>query len=804
MLAHKISVTVSPVFFRETSSRTNNVLANGERMTKDTKSPSEKREQLALLSDEVKQFHPFLHALLPKLPRMTKVDYTHGCHEKGADFVCTRTDDTLLAPEYIGVIAKTGKITKSLTDIYDQVDDCAQTRYTAGGKSQIQLDEIWVVTNESISNNAQEKIHTRFAVTKIKFFQHQDLARLVDEHLSHFWETEDVPIGEYLIQLRQDVEREEASKSLLPKHCKRFHVPLVLSPSELTYGRKKKRHSKATLEELITRQRITVVEGGAGSGKSHAVRSLVLEFANPSHYAKTRIVPMYATYAELYRSSDLDVAKFLDGPEFDTIRHELDSGATPVLFVDGFDELILEDRDVVAELRQLVKSVAAHDSLKLVLTTRPVNIVDFEEILPDRTPSYEIDPLSLGQIIEFFRHICKEASISERLLADIKDSDLFKQLPRNPISAILLAQIVNDNAEDLPSNITDVYTRFTQLMLGLWDIDKGLQSQKEYEATTSIIANIAAYCVENDLPALGDGEALGFFEDYLKRRNFDIVPQALYERTVSRSGILQRDDKRGNVAFKHRSFAEYFYALGKFRNSDPTFIDHRIYSVAWRTIYFFYVGLHKDCEDLLRRLLAISPASSSERFWRFVNMADYMLAAYATPYEVVETSLPLLINEARDLYWGIVHQEFDSPLDDLPEIIVLNFFEAVTNSAYGYRFFMRAADSAVVHILADNSQDRDKKAYALFFLSTLYRALGKENPFDGLLDEYDRDIPLPVQIGILYDSQQLKHQSTLLKRNEKRVKHEMKKNPQLRSYAKRLHEIPVGKQSRTTASTTTN
>ncbi len=601
------------------------------------------------------------------------------------------------------------------------------------------------------------------------------------------------------------VEHEEATKSLIPKHCDRFHVGLSLAPVEMTYRRKhKKKRSKATLNELIVRQRITVVEGTAGSGKSHIVRSLVLELCKPSQYKKTRLLPIYTTYTEIYRTCGLDVQEYLKRSEFDDIRHELDAGATPVLFVDGFDELILEDRDVDKEIRQIVDGVSGHTTLKLVLTTRPLNVVDYEDILPEKTPAYEIEPLTVGQVLEFFKHICKQATLSERLLTDIKDSDLFKQLPRNPISAILLAQIVNDNSEDLPSNITDVYTRFTQLMLGLWDVDKGLQSQKEYEAAKSIITDIAEYFVEHDLPYLGSDEARGFFENYLERRNFTIDPYDLYRRTVTRSGILQLDDTRGTVAFKHRTFAEYFYASGKFRSPDPNFIDHRIYSVTWRSVYFFYVGLHKDCEPLLRQMLAVEARSPSEQFWRYVNMADYMLAAYATPYEVVEDSLPKLIGEARDLYWGIVHNEFESPLKELPEIFVLNFFEAVTNSAYAYRFFLLAADNAVVALLADESIDRERQAYALFFLSTLYRALGKENPFDGLLKEFDRDLPLAVQFGIHYESDHVQHHSTLLKRNEKQLKHKMKKNPSLTRYAKRLHEVPVGKGSRTIASTTTD
>ena len=765
----------------------------------------DKKDQLvSRIADEVHDFHPLLQALLPKLVRVTRVDYTHGPNEKGADFVITRMDDTLESPEYVGVIAKIGKITQSLTTICDQIDDCAQKRYAFNGKQRIQLDEVWFVTNESISHNAQEKIHERFKTTKIKFLQHSDLIRLIDKHLAHFWTSIEVPIGEYLAQLKSRVEQEEMTRSLLPKHCKRFYVELRLSPIQLELKRDKRPARKScTLSELIDSQTCTVVEGGPGSGKSHAIRTAILELATPENYVKNRVLPAFVSYSDLYRDHKLDVDSLLDSPPYEAVKKEVLAGATLVLFVDSFDELMLEGRDLAKELKSLTESVTRSPSRRLVLATRPVPVIDYEKILPHKAPAYEIEPLSLRQVLEFLKHICKDSTISARLFEDLKSSDLFKQLPHNPISAILLAQIVNDNSQDLPSNITDVYTRFSELMLGRWDADKGLQSHQFYEAATNVLMQIARYTVEHDLTEIGEAEARGFFEDYLRRRNIDIDPAQLYERTVTRSGIIQENDLRRTVCFKHRTFAEYFYALHKYRHLDKRFIDDRIYSIAWRTVYFFFVGLNKDCEDVLQEMMAIKPRNPDEQFWRYVNMPEYLLAGYATPYEVVEHALPVLINEARDLYFKIANHEIESPLDELPEVFVLNFFEAVTRSCYGYRFFLRAMDATVLALLADPSETRERKAYAMFFLSTLYRALEKDNPYDGLLTEFDRDIPFPIQLGVFYDSKHVKHHSAILNRNGKRVRHEMKKNPALRSYAKRLHELPVGKKSRTIASSST-
>ena len=172
-------------------------------------------------------------------------------------------------------------------------------------------------------------------------------------------------------------------------------------------------------------------------------------------------------------------------------------------------------------------------------------------------------------------------------------------------------------------------------------------------------------------------------------------------------------------------------------------------------------------------------------------MGDYLLAAYTTPYSVIEKIIQIMIKEEQELYRDITENRIDTPLKELPEIMVLEFFQAVTCSCYAFKFFEKAMDSAVLHILSDNNIDNEDKAYSLFFLSCLYRALGKDNPFDGLIGKLDEDLPFAIKLGIYYESMNVKHHSTLLKRNLKKLRHQMKKNPALSQYYNRLHKLPI-------------
>src|ERR1700744_5097966 len=107
-------------------------------------SDADKRTRIQALSDEVKEFHPLLQTLLPKMPRVQDVEYTHGNTELGADFLVTRTDDTFATPEYIGVVAKLGKMDQeSISEIERQIDECFIPKRFGSGKFTGQITEVW-------------------------------------------------------------------------------------------------------------------------------------------------------------------------------------------------------------------------------------------------------------------------------------------------------------------------------------------------------------------------------------------------------------------------------------------------------------------------------------------------------------------------------------------------------------------------------------------------------------------------------------------------------------------------------------
>ncbi|WP_157256673.1 hypothetical protein [Methyloversatilis discipulorum] len=157
-----------------------------------------KIEKLKNISDEVGALHPLLRAVFSTDKTITRLEYTHGQSEMGADFILARLDPTLGDENYVGVIAKCGSIKQDHTDIRRQIEECAVERYFDGGKRKIYLNEIWIVCNGAVSHGAERKIHEDYKNRNIKFIDIDRLAALVDQNYPHFWNEIPTNLGLYL------------------------------------------------------------------------------------------------------------------------------------------------------------------------------------------------------------------------------------------------------------------------------------------------------------------------------------------------------------------------------------------------------------------------------------------------------------------------------------------------------------------------------------------------------------------------------------------------------------------------------
>ena len=752
------------------------------------------KDYLKRLEREVEDFHPLLGALLPKLPNVTYVEHTHGPNEMGADFIVHKFDPTLDHTTYVGVVAKLGQIKQADETIGRQISECAVPRTLSGGKTKQPISEVWVVSSGTISNNAKEKIYHNHSATKVHFLDRDKVAGLVDRHIPDFLVNIPARVQAHLTSVVEGVGNAEKNHASLAGLAGIPDLEINvnrLETDENGYARPTKR---ADVIDEIADNRIVWVEAPMGFGKSHLLRKAAKYFADPSNFLERGYFPVRISFRDLLFEYDgvlENAAKKSLGDLFGLIEN----GEYHVLYlVDGVDEVLCEDSSLMSFFDDIFSEINAdlYDS-KLVVASRPLQEGYIETVKNHATSRLSIRPLKLTQILEFIKAACADLDVSNRLTEDIRKSNLFRQLPQSPIAAILLSRIIRENPRDLPSNLTELYAKATELMLGRWDMEKELANQIEYEVAETVCGKIARYMIDNGLLEIAEGEVTEFFDDYLGQRNLDIDSRSLADRVVGRSDIFSVVAVSLKKNFTHRSFAEFLYAKDMYKRREPLEATPKAFELYWLNTYFFLTGLEKDCPEFLKALASIKLEDDIHRWLRIVNLPKYFLAAFATQYRCVEENLSAPFIDAAKLYFEVAEREHESGLAALSKVQLLWLFQYVIRESYSFEFLGKAVDRAIEEVLSAEIS-RQEKVYACFFLATTCMELGRGESLRLVLENFSvSELPVEVRIGIRGESELLDKNelSSVVRKHNKKLRQWMKSNSGVRKAVRDLHRTPI-------------
>lgn len=726
--------------------------------------------KLSSIADEVNDFHPLLTRLFRVHPEISDFEYTHGNRELGADFVLAQPDNSWGGIDYIGVIAKVNNIAQDYSDVARQIEECRVPR-VFHGKDRINITEIWVITTGTISKNAQEKLVDQYRNFKIKFIGRDRLISFIDRYLSIYWSELNLDVGSHLQTLRERNDELDRQFSLVPYRDDAFYieqdVDRIEDDSYRRNGRSRSRRKGVNFREEIRRHEFLLVEGGMGSGKSKFLRHLVSVYATPEVFAVEKLIPVPITFKELLDEFNGNIHAVVDRRVRTGVPGESLEGATFLLLIDAVDEKNIPIEEQLESLTLIHSQVTEAKDIKAVVTSRFLRGMERTHPLSRSLARYEIRPLSVRRVVEFLTRICTRFNLGTRLVEDLKKSPLFRELPRSPIAAIILAQLLQEKQEDLPSNVTELYSKYTELMLGRWDVEKGLQSMKEYEALSTISMHIAQYMVTNEIKSLALDEARAMFDDYLSGRNLGVTTDNLFAKLRARSELIVIDDAQGTFSFKHRTFAEFLLARS-FQEQGGLVIDQRAYQPYWMNTFFFAVGLKRDAPRLLQQLIETQPDTEGGRWVKVINLANYLLAGYATPYKVIEDGVYRAAVEAAEVFLGVVEGKTESPLREVTRMHLLFIVQYLFRQGYSYEFLAKAIDSAALRVATEPGLD-EVRPYALFFLSVARIELKEEGGFDYILEELKGTLPLDVSLAIRHEGANLKDRSKLIRKHDKRV-----------------------------------
>lgn len=751
---------------------------------------NDKLEQIASISNEVQELHPLLQEVFERHDQIARVEYTHGPSEMGADFILIRNHDVLKREEYIGVIAKRGKIHQNLSVLREQIHECLTVpRTLEGGKKKIHLTEVWVVATATITQGAKTKIHAAYKASKVHFVSGRDLAALVEEWAPHYWSDVPIETSSYLTALRTEAREQDERLDIIQVTGKPLYIAqhvdrVMVDPYNHSANSRRKRVKVDPLEELES-HRFMLIEAGMGGGKSKLVRHLTQSIADRHLSSTTPWLPVSTTYKELIDEHAGSLKRCLDAKVPTVVQEQLQDDGRIIFLVDAMDEKEQSQDDMFAFLANIGDELEANYRYRLVLTSRIIGNLEFDKQFATTLTRYEIRRLTMGQLINYLKEVCKRLNLTNRIVDDVRRSPLFARLPKNPLAAVLLAQVLRDNPKDLPATLPELYSKYLELALGRWEIAKGLQSQQEYEVLEVVLTELARYFLENDLPAMSAEEFRHRIARYLDERNLTVDPAVIFSKAVGRSEVVVISHDERTISFKHRSFAEFLEAKRRVREGQvvPSLEAFEMY---WANTYYFVCGEMKDAPELIDGLAALEPVEEQHRWLKPMNMANYVMAAYATPYRVIEEAVHNSIVEAAKLFCDIVDGKQKSFFGKLSRMDLLCLMQVIIRDHYGFEFLGSALEHAAIRVM--DERPTEIAPYCLFLLSVASFDAGRTDAFESLVEEYQGEMPIDVSLGVVHEDGA---RSKIVKRFARKLRKKRKKSARLNRDISLLYDRPI-------------
>ena len=747
------------------------------------------------LKREVEDIHPHLKAFLPQLPGVERVEYTHGPGELGADFILTIKD--IISTNYVGVVVKRGGISqKNIFEVENQIEQCLTVkRPIHGGKHESRLHKVWVIFTGLLSANVKKVIEAK-SRPGVDFIDVDKLAELMYNYKYSFDSNLPSSISVCL-----------KTQSLIAKQSQNQTIGLGIDAVDDIYINQKVvkleypqyrsnkqyrkiKHQSMLIERAVEDNKYLIIYGEPGSGKSKMLCKILSHYATDSVYKKTNAIPLIVSCKDMQDIYDMNIANMIT--DFKS-EHSLPAECSYIVIIDGIDELDLSRDERLKCIEDLRKDAFKGNDVivrRLIFASR-----DYFEDKSIDIPIYKISPLSTNEIIPLIKTHLDHLDSVNRIVQDIRQSDIFHSLQQNPLAVIILISLLKDEKgiHELPANLTELYSKYAECSLGRWDtgVHEG-KKQRRYEASKSILSNIAKYMIDHSMAAMSQKQAEGFFDCYLRERNLGIDPNELFNDVTQRSDLLCLND--GVFRFRHRVIGEFFYAC-KFTEEDIDNHQESVFDIKWVTILYFYVGLQKDCAPLLEKISNIRPRHESGVVLKAMNMSNILLAGYASPYDGIQKALQNTFVETSEYVEDIINGRVDAKIASLSTMHVLIIFRIIMDYKYSRDFFKRAIEESILR-MEDMKISDNVKSTSMFLINMPYKSLGGDNVFESMIQKISQNnIPMHIRLAIKHESDAMENFGHNLKKFVRHMKRSVNKLEIAPLYFKQIKNLPNKKDS---------
>lgn len=553
------------------------------------------------------ELHPHLRRLLVAMEPDSIVEITHGTEEFGKDLVMV--NETKFGRQVDAIVVKTGtiggKTMGKVDEIVSQVEQCfqqpAMLRTVIGP---LPVQEVWIMVAGELTKNGQRRLNASLKDRNVK--PPFDMKWLV-EHFTEYYpqvffegEVIDFLKGKILeLEKRRMLSKYSPalSESWVEPMVASLDSPIAFNEGALVITFEKGRLPFSQLRQFVLPERNRIIlAGDPGTGKSTALAKLALDMLKE---AFNLVIKRKLKEGEKVAVPLLILARDIANIEEheDLLSHYIPSEAIDrfhvnLLLVDGLDEVRADLREKVIEK---VTKFSQDLGCSAILASRKIEIVENPLVTYRK---FELLPFDFGKALELLDKLV----VSDTRLLDVLREGLEKikfQILMTPLSLSLLIEIA-ENYREIPASLTELYDRFTDIALGRFDREKGIEVLFDYEIKKRLLAELAFICfLEEERLEIPKSVFDSFMAQYATRHRMDENRLQVLIHEIERAGLL---DIQETVSFCHRSFLDYFAAYSVYLRQDKIpnlddLITQLYFSDAWGDVAFFYIGMKREIKE---------------------------------------------------------------------------------------------------------------------------------------------------------------------------------------------------------------
>ncbi|MBM3789150.1 MAG: NACHT domain-containing protein [Acidobacteria bacterium] len=463
-----------------------------------------------------------------------------------------------------------------------------------------------------INSSARQHIAAEIQDPRFQCFDSDDLIPKIDEFYPELWYGIDAELYPYLRFIKRMIEEssdEFAIADLFPATSdigpatQPGYVQLTLYRTVLKIRKHKGKVSKepdfqqcpinVAIKRHDTQRASTpvLILGDAGAGKSTALKRLAYILATKGLESGTDYdIPIILRALDVAKATcsfvelcDSYTRKLIDSKKPVFSANDLKNGNLTI-FIDALDE-VADEQGRAHVVGPVTDFHAEYPNCRLVLTSRNYTFIQEIDALKD-FDTYRISPISHKEAGKIIQALQRGKTISlESARETVRRLEEIHGMELNPLLVTIFASTCEYSRRDIPANITELFKKYTEMMLGRWDESKGMAKQYHAPLKDFLLKTIAFEMHRRRTIQIDLHEYERIIEMELAKRGHQIDINQMLEETLNRSGLFRIIGD--TVEFRHLLLQEFFAGRG-IQSSD--YLNAVIADEWWKRAIVFYYG----------------------------------------------------------------------------------------------------------------------------------------------------------------------------------------------------------------------